>query len=416
MPCRRRKISTEHRVQSFHTLQALEVCKREAFIQDLPNSFAAELCTFALDLLGPICSPPYCNSQCYLKRKRKSNGPGPSSSHRRRRIKGPSSELDSTTEEASEIDELSGNESNTSGACESDSDALVVIEEDLQDESKSGVEESDISPDLRPNKFNLALLGNFWSYSAVVKQLLRIVFTCLVCQRYATAASVERLVACAVPAEIKGSKLSLYPAKHPMDITACIPHWCIKWLIRQVADAVGQNSGNQAIIDRFCRNLLDVCLRGPHRNGGCEYARFWAITGLANLVYVGIYFPDQLRASLTLWLEEKFAELERGSKSSSNLIHVLAPLVVLCPKDPATSDRYPQNGRCLLYQLMSSHFSATSTESSKAICHERGSRISLPRIPFHLSVCSCAGIYCYLRVHALYCSHHCTQISDSALR
>ncbi|VDO04008.1 unnamed protein product [Rodentolepis nana] len=349
-PLKRKSLPSATPVETFilEVLSAaLEVCKWEASAQYQSNSFTAELCTFALGLLAPMRSPAYCNSECSMKRKlRNHGGPGPSSGLIQKRFKGTPSGLANASEDSvSEVDDLSGNESSASRNYESDSDALVVIEDDLQEHVKTGEKETDIAPDLHPNKFNLALLGKIFAYSEVVKQLLRIVFTCMVSQRYSTAASVERLVLCAVPAEVRCSSLSIYTPSHAMDRTACVPHWCIKWLIKQVADAVGQNSCNQSIIDRFCRHLLDVCLRGPHRNPGIEYSRFWAITGLANLVYVGIYFPYQLHSSLTSWLEEKFSELDKATPLTSNLIHVLISLIVLSPRDPSNLDVLPQRNR-----------------------------------------------------------------------
>lgn len=257
--------------------------------------------------------------------------------------KRPHSDVESTAEDVSELDETndSGSESSRS---ENDSDGVineVASGDDVEIErtgaaSVEGAEAEDLLPDLRPIGFNLRLLGPLWMSSAVVKQLLRIIFACLV-GRLSSRACVERLVAAALPHEFRGrwrrgTAPPLHPVNHKMDFTACQPHWCTNWLLRQITDA-----GLSSVVDPLCRRLLEVCLRGPPLGQlpySVEYHRIWALSGLSNLVFCCVFFAPLVRLSLSGWLEKKLAEL-RGTQPPL-LIHVLAPLIILAPRGPST--------------------------------------------------------------------------------
>ncbi|KAL5960598.1 hypothetical protein TSMEX_011669 [Taenia solium] len=278
---------------------------------------------------------PRCGRQ---KNNNNNNNNGNNNSSKR-----PHSDVESTTEDVSELDEVndSGSESSSS---ENDFDGVineVASGDDVEIErtgaaSVEGAETEDLLPDLRPLGFNLRLLGPLWMSSAVVKQLLRIIFACLV-GRLSSRACVERLVAVALPHEFRGrwrrgTAPSLHSVNHKMDFVACQPHWCINWLLRQITDA-----GLSSVVDSLCRRLLEVCLRGPPLGQlpySVEYHRFWALAGLSNLVFCCVFFAPLVRLSLTGWLEKKLAEL-RGTQPPP-LIHVLAPLIILAPRGPST--------------------------------------------------------------------------------
>ncbi|VDM16244.1 unnamed protein product [Hydatigera taeniaeformis] len=351
--------------------EAMEVCKRESIVlrDQYQSSFAADVCAFALDILTPIAPPPHRDVSLawryrrnravirqhvhtnlrYGRQKNNNNNTSSSSTNNCNNSKRPHSDVESTAEDISELDEIndSGSESNSS---ENDSDGVIneaASGDDVEVEcagaaSVESVETEDLSPDLRPIGFNLRLLGPLWMSSAVVKQLLRIIFACLV-GRLSSCACVERLVAAALPHEFRGrwrrgTAPPLHPLNHKMDFAACQPHWCTNWLLRQITDA-----GLSSVVDSLCRRLLEVCLRGPLLGQlpySAEYHRFWALAGLSNLVFCCVFFAPLVRLSLTGWLEKKLTELRNAQPPP--LIHVLAPLIILAPRgSPTFSDVVP---------------------------------------------------------------------------
>ncbi|CDS43714.1 conserved hypothetical protein [Echinococcus multilocularis] len=341
--------------------EALGVCKREASVlrDQSQASFAADVCAFALDILTPIAPPPHRDVSLAWRYRRNralfqkhvhtdprcSRQNDNSNTTTTTNNKRPHSDVESTAEDASELDEANDSSSESSGS-ESDSDGAaneVTSGDEVETErvgatSAEGAEMEDLSPDLRPIGFNLRLLGPLWMSSAVVKQLLRIIFACLV-GRLASRACVERLVAVALPHEFRGrwrrgTAPPLHPVNHKMDFTACQPHWCTNWLLRQITDA-----GLSSVVEPFCRRLLEVCLRGPPLGQlpySVEYHRFWALAGLSNLVFCCVFFTPPVRLSLTGWLEEKLAEMRDAQPPP--LIHVLAPLIILAPRGSTFPD------------------------------------------------------------------------------
>ena len=320
----------------------MEVCKRETNLvsDQSQSSFSADLCAFALDILTPIAPPPHRDvsfASRYRSRKVLRQG-AQIYSHRNNtssKAKKRQSDVESAAEDTSEVDDANGSNSNSSNSGGSDLEGATSCDDVDMERS---VTEEDISPDLRPIGFNLRLLGSLWASSEVVKQLLRIVFACLL-GRLANQSCVERLVASALSPDIRGTR-GLYwrmPAPPPppptLDHNPCQPHWCINWLLRQIVDA-------SEAVEKFSHRLLNACFRGPPLGqlppvlSAVEYHRFWALAGLSNLAFCCVFFTQSVRLSLAKWLKEKLTHM-REENVSTSLIHVIALLLIISPRGSA---------------------------------------------------------------------------------
>uniref|UniRef100_A0A5K3F414 HECT domain-containing protein n=1 Tax=Mesocestoides corti TaxID=53468 RepID=A0A5K3F414_MESCO len=326
-----------------------DVCNQESeVLNDLGQpSFAADVCTFALDLLVPLAPPPHRDvlMPTHCRRHQTSAHPTsriPKVTSRRRRVNRSKGGLDST-DEMTECEDAGGSSSSSGGSGSSgrnsDSGSRNGSSSDDNESCSESVSEKDqaviavdVSLDLRPTGFNGRLLGATWMSSPVVRQLLRIVFSCIL-GKWSSQACLQSLVASSLPTAYRGRKAQQLAILQQTDPSACQPHWCTNWLLYQAATCAMPRQ----TIDKLCTRILDVCLRGPPLSLGVpyspEYHRFWVLSGISNM----LFFGPSVESHLASWLRDRLLHSSENHTPKPVFLHVIAPLLLIAPRSSSNN-------------------------------------------------------------------------------